>query len=319
MEILVTGGAGFIGSHVVEALLARGERVIALDNFNDYYSPDRKRLNIAPYLENPLFRLVQGDIRDRDMLEHLFATEPIRRIIHVAAMAGPRPSVENPALYEEVNVRGTLNLVEVALRQGVQHFVHASSSSVYGKDAPVPYKEDARTDYPLSPYAATKKMAEVLLYTYHYLYGLPVTVLRFFTVYGPRGRPDMAVYLFTDWIDHDQPVRLFGDGTQGRDYTYVTDTVSGILGALDKPDGFRTYNLGNSNPQTNAHLIELIENELGKKARIEMRDFPSTDPPLTCADITRARQDLGYNPQIPLEEGVRRFVEWYRENVRRET
>jgi UDP-glucuronate 4-epimerase len=313
METLVTGGAGFIGSHVVEALLARGERVIALDNFNDYYSPDRKRLNVMPYLENPLFRLVQGDVRDRAMLEQLFSTEPIRRIVHIAAMAGVRSSVENPPLYEEVNVRGTLNLAEIALRQGVQHFVFASSSSVYGKDAPVPYSEDARTDRPLSPYAATKKMAELLLYTYHYLYGLPVTVLRFFTVYGPRGRPDMAVYLFTEWIARDQPVRLFGDGSQGRDYTYVTDTVSGILAALDRPNGYQTYNLGNSNPHTNAHLIQLIEAELGKEARIEMRDYPSSDPPLTCADITRARRDLGYNPQVPLEEGVRRFVAWYKE------
>jgi len=312
METLVTGGAGFIGSHTVEALLARGDRVIALDNFNDFYDPERKRRNVAPFLSNPNFRLVTGDVRDRAMLEHLFTTEPIRRIIHIAAMANPRFSVQNPALYEEVNVKGTLNLVELSVRQGVQHFVFASSSSIYGKDAPAPYREDARTDRPLSPYAATKKMSEVLLYTFHYLYGLPVTVLRFFTVYGPRGRPDMAVYLFTNWIAQDKPVRLYGDGSQSRDYTYVTDTVSGIVAALDRPSGYQTFNLGNSNPQTNSHLIEVIERELGKKAMIEKMDYPSADPQQTCADISRARQALGYNPQVPLEEGVRRFVEWYK-------
>src|SRR5438876_2538420 len=213
MEILVTGGAGFIGSNTVEALLARGERVIALDNFNDYYNPERKHRNVAPFMSHPNFRLVHADLRDRAALEHLFTTEPIRRIIHLGAMAGPRPSVENPSIYEEVNVKGTLNLLVLAIKQCVQHFVYASSSSVYGNDAQVPYREDARTDRPLSPYAATKKMSEVMLYTFNYLYRQPVTVLRFFTVYGPKGRPDMAVYLFTDWIARGEPVRLYGDGS----------------------------------------------------------------------------------------------------------
>jgi UDP-glucuronate 4-epimerase len=299
----------------VEALLARGERVIALDNFNTYYDPERKHRNIAPFIDNPNFRLVHADIRDRATLEHLFTTEPIRRIVHLAAMAGPRPSVENPGLYEDVNVKGTLNLLELAVKQGVQHFVFASSSSVYGRDAQVPYKEEARTDKPLSPYAATKKMAEVLLYTFYYLYGLPITALRFFTVYGPKGRPDMAVYLFTDWISRGLPVRLYGDGTQGRDYTFVSDTVSGILAALDRPSGYQVYNLGNSSPQTNAHLIKIIEAELGTTAEIKELTYPSSDPPLTWADITAARRDLGYNPQTPLEEGVHRFVEWYRREV----
>jgi UDP-glucuronate 4-epimerase len=270
-------------------------------------------------MSHPNFRLVHADIRDRDALEHLFTTEPIRRIIHIAAMAGPRPSVENPGLYEEVNVRGTLNLLDLSVKQRVQHFVFASSSSVYGKDAQVPYREDARTDQPLSPYAATKKMCEVLLYTYYYLYGLPTTALRFFTVYGPKGRPDMAVYLFTDWIARDIPVRLYGDGSQGRDYTYVDDTVAGVLGALDNPSGYQIYNLGNNKPQTNAHLIEVIEKTLGKKATIKTFDYPSSDPQLTCADITRARADLGYDPKVPLEEGVERFVRWYKKEVMGET
>jgi UDP-glucuronate 4-epimerase len=179
----------------------------------------------------------------------------------------------------------------------------------------VPYHEDARTDRPLSPYAATKKMAEVLLYTFHYLYGLPITVLRFFTVYGPNGRPDMAVYLFTDWISRGQPLRLYGDGSQGRDYTYVTDTVAGVIAALDRPNGFQTYNLGNSHPQTNSHLIEIIEKELGKKAEIIKLDYPSSDPPLTWSDISAARRDLGYDPQVSLEEGVHRFIDWYRKET----
>ncbi|HEY0072301.1 MAG TPA: GDP-mannose 4,6-dehydratase [Chloroflexia bacterium] len=317
MSILVTGGAGFIGSHTVETLLARGDKVIALDNFNTYYSPDRKRRNVAPFLENPNFRLVEGDVRDRDLLERLFAEaeadlgEPVKHVAHIAAMAGVRFSITDPVLYQQVNVAGTQHLVEVAIKHEVEHFVYASSSSVYGNTG-VPYREDARTDTPLSPYAATKKMSEVLLYTYHHIYKVPVTNLRFFTVYGPRGRPDMAVYLFTDWIARDQPVRLFGDGSQGRDYTYVTDTVSGVIAALDRPNGYQIYNLGNNSPQSNAHLIEIIEQHLGKKAHIEYHDYPSLDPQQTCADITRARADLGYSPQVPLEEGVRRFVEWYR-------
>ena len=315
MAILVTGGAGFIGSNTVEALLARGDRVIALDNFNSYYSPERKRLNVAPLLDHPNFTLVEGDVRDRTLLQRLFAEaeergERVERIAHLAAMAGVRYSIKDPVLYEQVNVGGTQNLVELAIQHNVEHFVYASSSSVYG-NTDVPYREDARTDNPLSPYAATKKMSEVMLYTYHYIYKLPITCLRFFTVYGPKGRPDMAVYLFTDWIAKGQPLRLHGDGSQGRDYTYVTDTVSGVVAALDRPNGYRIYNLGNNRPQPNLRLIELIEGELGKKAVIEYHEYPSLDPQQTCADISRARADLGYDPQVPLEEGVRRFVEWY--------
>lgn len=316
MAILVTGGAGFIGSHVVEGLLARGERVVAIDNFNDYYSPERKRRNIQPFESNPNFRLVPGDIRDRALLEGVFSSESIERVAHLAAMAGVRASLKSPGLYEDVNVRGTLNLVELAVGHSVRAFAYASSSSVYGNQD-VPYREDARVDTPLSPYAATKKMSEVMLYTFHHLYKIPVTILRFFTVYGPRGRPDMAVYLFTDWIARGLPVRLYGDGSQGRDYTYISDTVSGVLSALDHPHpgGYRVYNLGNSRPQTNALLIQLIEHALGKKAIIATSDYPSLDPLLTCADITRARHELGYNPQVPLEEGVQRFVAWYLQEV----
>jgi UDP-glucuronate 4-epimerase len=323
MAILVTGGAGFIGSHTVERLLARGEKVVALDNFDPYYSPERKRQNVAPFLTSASFWLIEGDIRDRLLLHKIFGQAealtggPIDRVIHLAALAGVRASVQNPVLYEQVNVAGTQKVVEAAIEHGVCSFVHASSSSVYA-DAPVPYREDARTDTPLSPYAASKKMAEVLLHAYHHLYKLPVTILRFFTVYGPRGRPDMAVYLFTDWIARGVPVRLYGDGSQSRDYTYVTDTVAGIIAALERPNGYRIYNLGNNRPQSNAHLIDIIARELGRSAIIEHQGYPSMDPQQTCADITRARDDLGYNPGVPLAEGVHRFVQWYTRYARGE-
>jgi UDP-glucuronate 4-epimerase len=320
MSVLVTGGAGFIGSHTVEALLNRGDTVIALDSFDAFYDPRRKRQNVQPYLGHASFFMVDGDIRDRALLQRIFddahagSGEPIDRVVHLAAMAGVRASRHDPVLYQQVNVAGTQHLVEIAARWGVRHFVYASSSSVYA-NAPVPYREDARTDTPLSPYAASKKMAEVLLYTYHHLYHLPVALLRFFTVYGPRGRPDMAVYLFTDWIAKGQPVQLYGDGSQSRDYTYVSDTVSGILAALDRPDGYQIYNLGNNRPQANAHLVALIEEALGMRALIDYQPYPNLEPQQTWADITRAKNNLDYRPQISLDEGVSRFVQWYRDAV----
>jgi nucleoside-diphosphate-sugar epimerase len=262
--------------------------------------------------------MVEGDIRDRALLQRIFddahagGGEPIDRVVHLAAMAGVRASRHDPVLCQQVNVAGTQHLVEIAARWGVRHIVYASSSSVYA-NAPVPCREDARTDTPLSPYAASKKMAEVLLYTYHHLYHLPVALLRFFTVYGPRGRPDMAVYLFTDWIAKGQPVRLYGDGSQSRDYTYVSDTVSGILAALDRPDGYQIYNLGSNRPQANAHLVALIEEALGMRATIDYQPYPNLEPQQTWADITRAQNCLGYRPQISLDEGVYRFVQWYRD------
>jgi UDP-glucuronate 4-epimerase len=317
MSVLVTGGAGFIGSHTVEALLSNGECVVALDNFSTYYSPQRKWMNVQPFLLHPCFHLVEGDICDRALLQTTldeaaaYDGGPIDRIIHLAAMAGVRASIEDPLSYARVNVEGTQNVAEIAVQRGVKHLIFASSSSVYGS-SPVPYREDARTDSPLSPYAATKKMAEVMLYTYHHLCNLPVTVLRFFSVYGPGGRPDMAVYLFTDWIAKGAPVRLYGDGSQGRDYTYVSDIVAGILAALSQPRGYEIYNLGNSRPQSNRSLIKAIERELGKSAIVEHYQYPSLDPEQTCADISRAQRTLGYNPQVPLEEGIGRFIQWYR-------
>ena len=320
MSVLVTGAAGFIGSHTVDRLLAAGEGVIALDNFDDYYSPQRKRANLAAALAHPACRLAEIDLRDAAGIEAVFTTaarhDPIRRVIHLAGMANPRYSVDRPALYIDVNVKGTLHILEAAVRHGVEVVVLASSSSIYGKDAVIPFRETASTDRPASPYGFTKKTIELMGYTFHHLHGLHVNVLRFFTVYGPRGRPDMAVYLFTDAIAHGRPLVLFGDGSQGRDYTYVDDNVSGVVAAAYRPLGYRILNLGNSHPETNRHLISVIETALGRRAEIRTAPYPPSDPPLTYSDITVASELLQYQPHTRIEEGIPRFVEWYlRENA----
>lgn len=317
MTILVTGGAGFIGSHTVDRLLADGESVIALDNFNDYYAPDRKRANLAAAGTHPRFVLAEIDLRDAEAVEAIFAMaqnhDPITRVIHLAAMANPRYSTAYPELYVDVNVKGTLHILQAAVRHKVEVVVLASSSSVYGKDAEIPFRETAATDRPASPYAFTKKAAETIAYTFHHLYGLHINVLRFFTVYGPRGRPDMAVYLFTDAIAHGRPLTLFGDGSEGRDYTYIDDNVSGVVAAAYRPLGYQVINLGNAHPETNRRLITVIEQTLGRPAAIVTQPYPASDPRLTYSDISRARELLGYNPHTRLEEGVPHFVEWYRQ------
>ncbi|HMA33477.1 MAG TPA: NAD-dependent epimerase/dehydratase family protein, partial [Chloroflexia bacterium] len=292
---------------------------IAIDNFNDYYAPARKHANLAAAQTHPRFLLAEIDLRDEGAVEAVFAgfarQDPITRIIHLAAMAGPRFSVHRPELYLDVNEKGTLYLLQAAVRHHVEVVALASSSSVYGKDATVPFQEGARTDRPASPYAATKKAMEVMAYTFHHLYGLNVNVLRFFTVYGARGRPDMAVYLFTDAIAHGRPLTLFGDGSEGRDYTYIDDNVSGVVAAAYRPLGYQLINLGNSHPETNRHLIAVIEATLGQAATIVAQPYPASDPKLTCADITVARQLLDYDPQTRLEEGIPRFVDWYRRTI----
>ncbi|HUS14222.1 MAG TPA: SDR family NAD(P)-dependent oxidoreductase [Chloroflexia bacterium] len=318
MTVLVTGAAGFIGSHTVDRLLAQGEPVVGLDNFNDYYAPDRKRANLALALAHPRFTLAEIDLRDGDAVEAVFAAagrDPITRVIHLAGMANPRYSLSRADLYIDVNEKGTLHILEAAVRHKVDVVVLASSSSIYGKDAAVPFRETASTDRPPSPYGFTKKAMEVMGYTYHHLYGLNVNVLRFFTVYGERGRPDMAVYLFADAIAHDRPLILFGDGSQGRDYTYVGDNVSGVVAAAYRPLGYRIINLGNSHPETNRHLIEVLEQTLGRAAQIVYQPYPASDPQLTCADISVARELLDYHPRTRLEEGIPRFVAWFRAAV----
>lgn len=312
---LVTGGAGFIGSHLCEALLARGARVVCVDNFNDYYQPERKRRNLRAALEHPAFTLVEADFRDPAAMHQIFATHRPARVAHIGAMAGPRPSMQRPLLYEEVNIRGTLVLLDLARQHQVEGFLLASTSSVYGR-TPTPWSETSPTDQPLSPYAATKKAAEVLAFTYHSLYGLPTQIVRFFTVYGPRGRPDMTPYLFVDAMRQGRPITLFNGG-QGvyRDWTYIDDIIAGVLAAMELNPAFEIFNLGNAHPVQLADFVALLEQITGYQAQVEARPLPPADPPITYADISKAQRLLGYQPRTPLETGLQRFWEWYRREI----
>jgi UDP-glucuronate 4-epimerase len=315
MRYLITGAAGFIGSHLADRLLARGDEVVCVDNFNDYYNPARKRRNIVEALENPGYTLVEADFRDTAAMEHVFATHRPERVAHIGAMAGPRPSVERPLLYEDVNVRGTVNLLEQARKHDVQGFVFASTSSVYGA-APTPWTEDLATDRPLSPYAATKKAAEVLAYTFHYLYKMPTRVVRFFTVYGPRGRPDMTPYVFVDAMVKRKPITLYNGGVGVyRDWTYVDDIVSGVVAALDSDLPFETFNLGNSSPVQLRDFIEVLERVTDLEATIEAKPLPAADPTITYANVDKARRLLGFQPTTSVEQGLERFWAWYQAEV----
>ncbi|MDE3018306.1 MAG: GDP-mannose 4,6-dehydratase [Nitrospirota bacterium] len=309
---LVTGGAGFIGSHVVEALLARGERVLCLDNFDSFYDPAIKRGNIRAALSNPNYKLIEGDIRDQTRVEALCEAEGVTRIFHAAARAGVRPSIKDPLLYEDVNMRGTIVLLEVARRRPLTSFVFASSSSVYGGLTTVPFSEAAALSRPISPYAATKLAGELICYTYHHLHKIPITCLRFFTVYGPRQRPEMAIHQFVRQIEDGQPVPMFGDGTSRRDFTYIDDIVQGVVAALDRPFPFEVFNLGESATIELRALIQLIERCLGKTAKIQALPDQPGDVPVTYADITKAKALLGYRPTTPVAEGVQRFADWFR-------
>jgi UDP-glucuronate 4-epimerase len=311
--ILVTGGAGFIGSCLIDRLLGMGESVAALDNFDPFYDPAVKRRNLAGACRSARFELAEGDIRDAELLERLFKRLRPRRVVHLAARAGVRPSLEDPAGYAEVNVTGTVRVLEAARRHGVERFVFGSSSSVYGESRQVPFREDARVDLPVSPYAATKKAGEELAFTCHHLYGMQVVCLRFFTVYGPRQRPEMAIHKFTRLIDAGGEVPLFGEGDASRDYTYIEDILDGVVAALERPlPGYAIYNLGESATTRLDELVSILEEALGKRARIRRLPAQPGDVPITCADLTLARRDLGYAPRVPVREGVRRFVDWYR-------
>ncbi len=308
---LVTGGAGFIGSHVIEALLARGERVVCLDNFDSFYDPAIKRANLQAAIPHPKFHLIEGDIRDRQTVEAACESHGVDRVFHAAARAGVRPSVKDPILYEDVNVRGTMVLLEVACRRAIKNFVFASSSSVYGGVQTVPFSETEPLSRPRSPYAATKLAGELLCYTYHHLYGLPVTCLRFFTVYGPRQRPEMAIHQFVRLVEEDKPLPVFGDGGATRDFTYIDDIVQGVMAALDKPFPFEVFNLGESETIELRDLIRLIEDVLGKKAHVERLPEQPGDMPVTFANVTKARRLLGYRPSTTVKDGLQRFVEWF--------
>ena len=306
---LITGGAGFIGSHLAERLLDRGDRVVVFDNFDTYYDPAIKRRNIARVIDKGGV-LVEGDLRDAAALDALFAANPIDQVVHLAARAGVRPSIEQPQLYLDVNVTGTSLLLEACRRHGVSRFVFGSSSSVYGNTKEVPFREDASVDRPVSPYAATKAASELQCHAYHHIFGMDIVCLRFFTVYGPRQRPEMAIHKFGRLIMQGRPIQRFGDGTTERDYTYIDDILDGVVKAMDKGRGFGIYNLGESRSIPLSRLIELLENAIGKKARIEGLPEQPGDVTMTFADITRARADLGYDPRVPIEEGIRRFVAW---------
>lgn len=311
MKVLLTGGAGFIGSNLTRSLLDRGDNVVCLDNFNTYYDPAIKRENIADYVPNTNYTLVDGDIRDFDLLTKVFDEGDFDIVVHLAARAGVRPSLVDPMLYQDVNLKGTVNLLEQAKRHKIAKFVFASSSSVYGKNKKVPFSEDDFVDHPVSPYAATKRAGEVLAYTYHHLYDMSISCLRFFTVYGPRQRPDMAIHKFTDLIYHKKPIQMFGDGSSQRDYTFVSDIVHGIIQSMDRCSGYNIYNLGESNTISLKELIGLIEDSIDVKAIIEPKPFQPGDVQITYADVTKARKELDYNPQVNVEEGIKRFAVWY--------
>ncbi len=308
-KILVTGGAGFIGSHTVERLLARGDEPLVLDNFNDFYDPAIKRANVARF---PQVRVVVGDIRDKALVDRLFDESDFDGVIHLAAMAGVRPSVEDPLLYEDVNVRGTMVLLEALRRRPRTRLVFASSSSVYGAREEAPFREDDDIHQPVSPYAATKRAGELLCYTHHHLFGIPVACLRFFTVYGPRQRPEMAIAKFSAAIERGEPIPFYGDGGTRRDYTYIDDIVDGVVAAFDRCAGYEIFNLGESATTTLSELVETLARELGKPARIDRKPLQPGDVPLTCADVSKARRLLGYAPKVPVAEGLRRYVAWRR-------
>ena len=309
-KVLVTGGAGFIGSHLCEALLRRGDTVVALDNFDDFYDPATKQANLAASLESERFSLAEGDIRDAELVER--AARDVDAIVHLAARAGVRPSIEQPVLYQDVNVSGTMVLLEAARKHAVERFIFGGSSSVYGNNIKVPFCESDNVDSPISPYAATKKAGELLCHTYCHLYGIGVTCLRYFTVYGPRQRPDLAIHKFTRLIETGEPIPVFGDGSMMRDFTYIDDIIAGTLAAIDRCGGYHIYNLGESTPIGLNDLIAAIEKALGKKAVISRLPRQPGDVDRTYADVTRAREELGYRPSTDLDTGLARFVEWFR-------
>ncbi len=312
MRILVTGAAGFIGSHVCERLLADGHAVLGVDNFNAFYDPVIKARNIAAAEAHPEFECVRGDICDAGLLAEVFARFLPERVIHLAAWAGVRPSIAHPAIYQKVNLEGTVTLLEQCRAAGVDRFVFASSSSVYGARKEVPFREDDPVDHPISPYAATKKAGELLCYTWHHLHHMHVHALRFFTVYGPRQRPEMAIHKFARQIAGGETLTLFGDGSSSRDYTYIDDIVEGVVASVERVEGYRVYNLGGSETTTLAELVDHLGRALGTKPRVEHIPMQPGDVPRTFADVSRAKAELGYAPRVDIAAGIDRFAKWFR-------
>ncbi|MDD5328193.1 MAG: SDR family NAD(P)-dependent oxidoreductase [Phycisphaerae bacterium] len=311
MKVLVTGTAGFIGSHLSERLLAEGLTVVGVDNFDDFYDPQIKRQNIEACLKNKNFQLIEADIRDSSAMDK--AVAGIDTIVHLAARAGVRPSIEKPLLYADVNINGTMVLLEAAKKHKVGKFVFASSSSVYGNNKKVPFSEADNVDFPISPYAATKKACESICHTYHHLYGIAVNCLRFFTVYGPRQRPDLAIHKFAKLIEQGKPIPVYGDGSMSRDFTYIDDIIKGVVAAMNKCTGFEIYNLGESRPITVNDLIAEIEKALDKKTIKKYLPPQPGDVERTYADVTKAVRELGYKPNTTIQAGLAKFVQWLRQ------
>jgi UDP-glucuronate 4-epimerase len=311
MKVLVTGAAGFIGSHLAEKLLKRGDEVVGLDNFNDYYDPRRKRANERRLCGYANFRMIEADIRDRQRILALFTAEKFQAVAHLAAMAGVRNAIENPELYVEVDLNGSQHLMDGARFSGVGNFVFASTSSVYGNTQQIPFVESDPCDRPLQPYAAAKRAAEILGYSYHHLFGLNFTAIRFFTVYGPNGRPDMMAYLIADSVTKGVQIPLYDGGQMYRDWTFVEDICNGVVAAVDRPLGYEIINLGRGEPVLLQEFVELFESLAGQKANVIEKPRLAADVAYTYADIGKARQLLDYQPQVSVAEGVRAFWEWY--------
>ena len=314
MKVLVTGAAGFIGSHLCERLLRDGRMVVGVDCFDDFYDPRIKRRNISGCLEDENFQLIDADIRDHAAMDQAVGSG-VEGIVHLAARAGVRPSIAQPVLYADVNINGTMVLLEAAKKHGIDKFIFASSSSVYGNNEKVPFCEDDNVDFPISPYAATKKAGELICHTYHHLYGMSITCLRFFTVYGPRQRPDLAIHKFARLIEEDKPIPVYGDGSMMRDFTYIDDIIDGTVAAIEECDGFNIYNLGESQPIAVNDLIAEIEKALGKKAAKEYCPRQPGDVERTYADVSKAAKELGYQPSTPIQDGLAKFTTWLRQST----
>ena len=313
MNIVVTGGAGFIGSHLCEKLISLGSKIICIDDFDNFYNPAIKENNISEIADSKYFKLYRSDITNPTQMEKIFSENSIDMVIHLAARAGVRPSIQNPLLYERVNILGTMNLLECCKKYNVTKFIFASSSSVYGGNKKLPFSEEDNVDHPISPYAATKKAGELICYTYYDLYKISIYCLRFFTVYGPRQRPEMAIHKFTRQILKGEDIEIYGDGSSSRDYTYIDDVISGILNCLGRIGGFEVINLGNSNTVKLIDLIRLIEITTGEKGNLKFTKSQPGDVFITYADIRKARKMLKYLPKTNIKEGLVKFVNWYKE------
>jgi UDP-glucuronate 4-epimerase len=310
--ILITGCAGFIGSHVAENLLKRGDTVIGIDEINDYYDIKQKQENLNILNKYRNFSFHKLDIGNYEELKKIFDKYKISHIGHLAARAGVRPSIENPHIYKHSNIRGSLNILDIAKNHNIENTVLTSSSSVYGNSKDIPFHEKQNVDFPISPYAATKKSMELLAYTHHHLHNMNINIIRPFTIYGPRGRPDMAPFLFPMWIEQGKPIKKFGDGSTMRDYTYIDDFVKGFISAIDTPLGYEIFNLGNSTPVSLNEFIKTIEKVVGKKAEIDLHPMQPGDVEITYADTSKAEKMLGYKPETKIEQGLTEFWNWYK-------